>query len=581
MFEKVKLKTYLLAVFSAIIVLGGILTAVSVFGMGEIESNTNKLLDNIIAADTAIKDCRIHVNVAARDLREMMLAEDRVSEENLKSEINASLASAREKITQFKSTHGERDGLAAEYEAAFNQWVDIANRAVSEIERGNKEQAKQIILNECSPVLSSLSSIAQRVDAATTLERSESEKASLQEITIFRWLCIFTFLIVLVGSLFLAVVTTRKITGIVNKVEEAVVGLSKGDLKSTIDYQANNEFGSLVERMNFSFKELLKYVETIDYVMGEYAKGNFACVTDVEFLGNFKNIKISVRDFRSKICDVISELHAASEQVNVGASQVASGAQALAQGATEQAGSVEDLSDRINEISEQISKSAEYAQNANVVGHKASEVVNRSRDEMKQMLGAIKDIAVASEDIQKIIKVIDDIAFQTNILALNAAVEAARAGNAGKGFAVVADEVRNLAQKSADAAKNTTELIGRSLQHVKNGEELAANTDAAFDEMANQTTQILNMVEKIADSSRQQADAIANISQGVKQISSVVQMNSATSEESAAASEELSGQANVMKSLLNQFRISEDTGNKSEPYTAEKRRETREDMSKY
>ena len=404
MFEKVKLKTYLLAVFSAIIVLGGILTAVSVFGMGEIESNTNKLLDNIIAADTAIKDCRIHVNVAARDLREMMLAEDRASEENLKSEINASLAAAREKITQFKSTHGERDGLAAEYEAAFNQWVDIANRAVSEIEKGNKEQAKQIILNECSPVLSSLSSIAQRVDAATTLARSESEKASLQEITIFRWLCIFTFLIVLVGSLFLAVVTTRKITGIVNKVEEAVIGLSKGDLKSTIDYQADNEFGSLVEHMNFSFKELLKYVETIDYVMGEYAKGNFACVTDVEFLGNFKNIKISVRDFRSKICDVISELHAASEQVNVGASQVASGAQALAQGATEQAGSVEDLSDRINEISEQISKSAEYAQNANVVGHKASEVVNRSRDEMKQMLGAIKDIAVASEDIQKIIK---------------------------------------------------------------------------------------------------------------------------------------------------------------------------------
>ena len=581
MFEKMKLKSYLLAVFSAIIFLGGILTAVSVFGMGEIESNTNKLLDNIIAADTAIKDCRTNVNVAARDLREMMLTEERASEENLKSEINASLASAREKITQFKSTHGERDGLAAEYEAAFNQWVDIANRAVSEIERGNKEQAKQIILNECSPVLSSLSSIAQRIDAATTQERNESEKASLQEITIFRWLCIFTFLIVLVGSLFLAVVTTRKITGIVKKVEEVVIGLSKGDLKSTIDYQANNEFGSLVERMNFSFKELLKYVETIDYVMGEYAKGNFACATDVEFLGDFKNIKISVRNFRSKISDVLSELHAASEQVNVGAGQVASGAQALAQGATEQAGSVEDLSDRINEISEQISKSAEYAQNANVVGHKASEVVNRSRDEMKQMLGAIKDIAVASEDIQKIIKVIDDIAFQTNILALNAAVEAARAGNAGKGFAVVADEVRNLAQKSADAAKNTTELIGRSLQHVKNGEELAANTDAAFDEMANQTTQILDMVEKIADSSRQQADAIANISQGVKQISSVVQMNSATSEESAAASEELSGQANVMKSLLNQFRISEDAGNKSEPYTAEKRRETREDMSKY
>ncbi len=581
MFEKMKLRTYLLTVFSAIIALTGILTAVAVFGMGKIESGANNLLDNVIAADTAMKECRIHVNVAARDLREMMLTEDQATEEKLKSDINASLASVKERLAVFKSVYGTQDGLATEYETAFNQWTDIANRAISEIDKGNKEQAKTIILNECSPVLTNLSSIAQKISAVTTQERNESESASLQQITIFRWLCIATFIVVLVVSLFLAIITTGKITGIVRRVEEVVAELSKGNLKGSIDYQANNEFGTLVERINFSFKELLKYVETIDYVMEEFAKGNFTCATDVDFLGDFKNIKISVGNFRTKICDVLSELHAASEQVNVGASQVASGAQALAQGATEQAGSVEDLSDRINEISEQISKSAEYAQNANTVGRKASEVVNRSRDEMKQMLGAIKDIAIASGDIQKIIKVIDDIAFQTNILALNAAVEAARAGNAGKGFAVVADEVRNLAQKSQDAAKNTTELIGRSLQHVKNGEELAANTDAAFDEMADQTTQILDMVEKIAGSSQQQADAIANISQGVKQISSVVQMNSATSEESAAASEELSGQANVMKSLLNQFRISEDAGYKGETYAPEKRREMQDDSSKY
>ena len=487
MFEKMKLRTYLLTVFSAIIALTGILTAVAVFGMGKIESGANNLLDNVIAADTAMKECRIHVNVAARDLREMMLTEDQATEEKLKSDINASLASVKERLAVFKSVYGTQDGLATEYETAFNQWTDIANRAISEIDKGNKEQAKTIILNECSPVLTNLSSIAQKISAVTTQERNESESASLQQITIFRWLCIATFIVVLVVSLFLAIITTGKITGIVRRVEEVVAELSKGNLKGSIDYQANNEFGTLVERINFSFKELLKYVETIDYVMEEFAKGNFTCATDVDFLGDFKNIKISVGNFRTKICDVLSELHAASEQVNVGASQVASGAQALAQGATEQAGSVEDLSDRINEISEQISKSAEYAQNANTVGRKASEVVNRSRDEMKQMLGAIKDIAIASGDIQKIIKVIDDIAFQTNILALNAAVEAARAGNAGKGFAVVADEVRNLAQKSQDAAKNTTELIGRSLQHVKNGEAQTAAFGGSGGISANET----------------------------------------------------------------------------------------------
>ena len=218
---------------------------------------------------------------------------------------------------------------------------------------------------------------------------------------------------------------------------------------------------------------------------------------------------------------------------------MASGSQALAQGATEQASSVEELSDRISQISGQISKTSEYAQHADELGKKSEIVVRKSQDEMKQMLQAIHDIAAASENIQKIIKVIDDIAFQTNILALNAAVEAARAGNAGKGFAVVADEVRNLAQKSADAIEDTTELIGNSLEHVQHGEKLASSTDEAFDQVADQVTQILEMVNKIAEASRGQAVSAAQITQSVEQISSVVQMNSATSEESAAASEEL------------------------------------------
>ncbi len=202
----------------------------------------------------------------------------------------------------------------------------------------------------------------------------------------------------------------------------------------------------------------------------------------------------------------------------------------MAQGATEQASSVQELSATIADISEHISNTADFSKQANELGVQAGSVVERSKEEMSHLIDAIRDIATASEHIQKIIKAIDDIAFQTNILALNAAVEAARAGNAGKGFAVVADEVRNLAQKSAEAAKNTTELIENSLEHVAKGEQLAESTGEAFTEVAKYSDDILAMVAKIADASQEQALSISQISQGVDQISSVVQMNSATSE---------------------------------------------------
>lgn len=346
---------------------------------------------------------------------------------------------------------------------------------------------------------------------------------------------------------------------------DAVTALSKGDLKAHMDYKGDNEFGELAEKMNFSFAELDRYVNAIDFGMGEFSKGNFTCESPIQFLGDFKSIQASMERFQQKMNDTLVDLEVASSQVSAGSSQVADGAQALAQGATEQASSVQELSATIADISEHISNTADFSKQANELGVQAGSVVERSKEEMSHMIDAIRDIATASENIQKIIKAIDDIAFQTNILALNAAVEAARAGNAGKGFAVVADEVRNLAQKSAEAAKNTTELIENSLEHVAKGEKLAESTGEAFTEVAKFSDDILAMVAKIADASQEQALSISQISQGVDQISSVVQMNSATSEQSAAASEELSGQAVFMKSLIEQFQLKEKDGSTYQP----------------
>lgn len=557
MFKKMKLKKYLLFIFTLMILLIGVLAVSNISGIISLRTNANYLIDNVTEADAAIKQSRIAVNIAARDLREILLMDESADYSSLSSNIQNQLAEVENQISIFKRAHGESDGLAARYESAFQSWKAIANRALTEIQKGDRESARKIILNECSAALTNLVSVAREIDQYVNTAVTESQNKVKVLTGTYMAIAIAVFAVSIVLAVGLAIATIRQLTDVIAKIQGAVDELAKGNLDVQVDYEAANEFGYLVEKMNFSFSEISTYVHAVDQAMEKLSQGDFVWSADIEFLGDFRNIQESIITFKKNLGGALTELMSVAAQVDTGAGQVASGSQALAQGATEQASSVEELSDRISQISGQISKTSEYAQHADELGKKSETVVRKSQDEMKQMLQAIHDIAAASENIQKIIKVIDDIAFQTNILALNAAVEAARAGNAGKGFAVVADEVRNLAQKSADAAKNTTELIGNSLEHVQHGEKLASSTDEAFDQVAAQVTQILEMVNKIAEASRGQAVSAAQITQSVEQISSVVQMNSATSEESAAASEELSGQAGMMKNLLNRFKLSD------------------------
>ena len=264
-------------------------------------------------------------------------------------------------------------------------------------------------------------------------------------------------------------------------------------------------------------------------------------------------LKTLVDDYNHLISDVITSV----EQISGGASQVSNGAQSLAQGATEQASSIQELSASISETSQQVKENAENAQAANKLSAETTQIVNDSIMNMELAEKAMQDISATSKDISKVIKAIDDIAFQTNILALNAAVEAARAGSAGKGFAVVADEVRNLSQKSAEAAKNTTALIESSIAAVENGSELVNKTSTSFAAVAEKSAEVSKTVQEITVRSQEQADNISQISVSIEQVSSVVQMNSATSEESAAACEELSSQANYLTESVSKFKVRE------------------------
>ncbi|MBJ6360304.1 methyl-accepting chemotaxis protein [Paenibacillus sp. GCM10012307] len=287
----------------------------------------------------------------------------------------------------------------------------------------------------------------------------------------------------------------------------------------------------------------------------QMADGNLDVNVDVTSKDEIGVLAHAFRKMAENMNEVLGNIQAASEQVASGARQVSESGMILSQGAAEQASSVEQLTVSLDEISSQTKLNADTARQANELAENAKETALAGNRQMQEMLKAMDDINTASENISKIIKVIDEIAFQTNILALNAAVEAARAGQHGKGFAVVAEEVRNLAARSAGAAKETTDMIEGSIRKVKDGMQIAVETAGALNKIVEGVSRAANLVGNISEASNEQAAGISQINQGILQVSQVVQTNSATSEESAAASEELSGQAALLQEQVGRFRL--------------------------
>ena len=381
-----------------------------------------------------------------------------------------------------------------------------------------------------------------------------------QQVT--RRLITLALLIGLSGTVILIVATYLLVKKTLNPLKMiAQVGdqLASGNLNVEVKYDKKDEIGHLAD----SFKNVTTRIKAIILELNEklsaISQGNFRVDLSNEenYPGDYKPLLHSLRDITKDLSHTMTEIKNSAEEVNSGAEQVSNSAQALSQGATEQASSIEELGATMNDISEKIKGTAEQSLKANKLSRESVEAVEISNKKMEEMSVAMQEITDKSNEISKIIKTIDDSAFQTNILSLNAAIEAARAGAAGKGFAVVADEVGNLAQKSAKAAQNTSSLIAETIDAVERGAQISNETAESMELVKTKAKDITDIIEKISSASEAQAAGIKQLTIGADQISSVVQTNSATAEESAAASEELSGQANIMNELVSKFQVIE------------------------
>ncbi|WP_285825119.1 methyl-accepting chemotaxis protein [Schaedlerella arabinosiphila] len=554
MFKNLKVRSKLLVSFGIVIIFYIIAIIASSIGLGSVFGG----LEDFYNIPFPMVKSALEAQSITREIQLDVYRAVSVSGSELQAVISEIDAASAERNTVMEELHANFSG-----DAALLRSVEEANDAASAarektmeyVRAGNSTAAIESINGDYLEAANHFEDTLNQV-----IEQAEKNAAEYyQNGTTTKRICTIILyglaLVSIIFTVFLVFSIVKGLTRPILEIEDAIKAMAKGDMSSQVTYKSKDELGDLAENLRFVLTTLSSYIGHICERMDSLATGDLTVEMDMDYLGEFESIRHSGNKIISALNDTLGQLQQASEQVANGSEQVSSGAQALSQGATEQASSVEELAATLGELSNQVNDTAANSRDVNQLISDTAKEINNSKLKMESMVRAMSNINECSSEIEKIIKTIEDIAFQTNILALNAAVEAARAGEAGKGFAVVADEVRSLASKSQEAAKNTTVLINNSLNAVSEGSQIATDTQSSLLKVVDSADKIAENMAKITESADLQAEGISQVTQGIDQISSVIQTNSATAEESAAASEELFSQSSLLKSLVGRFRL--------------------------
>jgi methyl-accepting chemotaxis protein len=513
-FSNFKISTKLISTFILVAILAGIVGIVGVVNIRSIDKKYTSLFVDFGVAQGDIGQLGVAFNDTRSVIRDIIFIQDVNKRNENINKLRDSDKKMDEELKRIEKSLMTEEGRSVykKLSESIDKYNTSREKVINLVIGNQYQQAEATFYGESSQTVKDVNN---NIDELFRLKSTGGDERSVQysnDTNTTVTIMISVVVIAMLAAVFLGVFVSKIISKPLNLLVVAANKMAEGDLDVTIDVDTRDEVGVLAT---------------------------------------------SFRKMSDNINEVLSNINNASEQVASGAKQVSDSSVELSQGATEQASSIEELTASIEEISSQTKLNADNANEANELAEIARENAAQGNGQMKEMLKAMEDINESSTSISKIIKVIDEIAFQTNILALNAAVEAARAGQHGKGFAVVAEEVRNLAARSANAAKETTDMIEGSIKKVEGGTKIATETAGALNKIVEGVAKVANIVSDIATASNEQAIGIAQINQGIMQVSEVVQTNSATSEESAAASEELSSQAELLREQVSRFKLKE------------------------
>ncbi len=362
-------------------------------------------------------------------------------------------------------------------------------------------------------------------------------------------------LLCFLGTLWFATRFLQEKLSPIKEISEYMHNIASGNLKSSLQHNSNDELGALVKDIRRMTDTLFTYINHVSGTVTNFSQGEIYVDRSVEYIGDYQPVYDAMIAFEELMTGSLTELKKAVEEVGSGAVRISHGASVLAHGSQEQAVSIEQLNELVSTIDQEISDTATYSNKISDYAGSITGNIVTNNDKMKNLTTNVEEIKNHSSEVTRIIKVIEDVAFQTNILALNAAVEAARAGDSGKGFAVVADEVRNLSIRTSDAVRDTSKIITEMEVFVKSSSDLAQETSSGLQHIVDEFQDFVKNMSNITHSTNDQSQAIANIHKGMEDISNVVHQNAAISEESSASTEELSGQARLMSQLIQKFRF--------------------------